>query len=241
MSLFRRIAGAAGKVPYTAAVVVAAGSASRMGGIDKVLAPLGLEPVIVHAVRPFQMSSCIHEIVVVTREDLLVEVSRVLHAAAFDKVKAVVVGGGTRADSVMIGLDSVSKKVKYAAVHDGARPFVTADIIDHTVRAAVTSGAAAPAVPVKDTIKKAEGGIVTETPDRSVLYAVQTPQVFDFDLLRGALVKAKADKIELTDDCAAVEHLGMSVRLTHGSEENIKITTPLDLMLGQIILDGRES
>ena len=106
---------------------------------------------------------------------------------------------------------------------------------------AVTSGAAAPAIAVKDTIKLAEGGIVTQTPDRSKLYAVQTPQTFDFDLLRGALVKAKADKIELTDDCSAVEHLGMSVRLTQGSEENIKITTPLDLMLGQIILDGREN
>jgi 2-C-methyl-D-erythritol 4-phosphate cytidylyltransferase len=220
-------------------VIVAAGMASRMGGVDKVLAPLGLEPVIVHAVRPFQQSECIREIVVVTREDLIVEVSRVLHEAGLDKVTQVVVGGETRTVSVMIGLDCVSKKTKLAAIHDGARPFVTTELIERTVRVAAESGAAAPAVPVKDTIKVAHQGIVTETPDRSTLFAVQTPQVFDFDLLRGAMVKAEADGLTATDDCAIVEHLGMSVRLTEGDEENIKLTTPLDLALAQAIAEGR--
>ncbi len=240
MSLLKSAAGFAGKLPYTAAVVVAAGSASRMGGIDKILAPLGAEPVIVHSVRALQQSACIHEIVVVTREELIVEVSRVLHVAGLDKVSAVVAGGATRSESVMLGLDQVNKKTKYAAIHDGARPFVTVDIIDRTVRAAISSGAAAPAIAVKDTIKTAESGIVTGTPNRSSLFAVQTPQVFDFDLLRGALVKARLDQLELTDDCSAVEHLGMSVRLTVGSEENIKITTPMDLAIGQVILERRE-
>jgi 2-C-methyl-D-erythritol 4-phosphate cytidylyltransferase len=176
---------------------------------------------------------------VVTREDLIVEVSRVLHEAGLDKVTQVVVGGETRTVSVMIGLDCVSKKTKLAAIHDGARPFVTTDLIERTVRAAAESGAAAPAVPVKDTIKVAHQGIVTETPDRSTLFAVQTPQVFDFDLLRGAMVKAEADGLTATDDCAIVEHLGMSVRLTEGDEENIKLTTPLDLALAQAIAEGR--
>lgn len=238
MSLFKRKS-AQENLPYTSAVIVAAGTASRMGGVDKVLAPLGLEPVIVHAVRPFQQSECIREIVVVTREDLIVEVSRVLHEAGLDKVTQVVVGGETRTVSVMIGLDCVSKKTKLAAIHDGARPFVTTELIERTVRVAAESGAAAPAVPVKDTIKVAHQGIVTETPDRSTLFAVQTPQVFDFDLLRGAMVKAEADGLTATDDCAIVEHLGMSVRLTEGDEENIKLTTPLDLALAQAIAEGR--
>ncbi len=240
MSLFRKKADSV-RVPYTSAVIVAAGSASRMEGVDKILAPIGLEPVIVHAARPFQESALIHEIVIVTREDLLVEVSRAVHDAGLDKVKMVVVGGETRTASVSAGLDAVSKKTKLAAIHDGARPFVTTELIDRTVREAGISGAAAPAVPVKDTIKTASRGVVTSTPERSSLFAVQTPQVFDFDLLRGAIVKAQQDRFEATDDCALVEHLGMSVRLTEGAEENLKLTTPLDLAVAQLIFDGREA
>lgn len=236
MGLFRR-KGAPGRVPYTAAVIVAAGSASRMGGIDKILAPIGLESAIARAVRPFQQSACIGEIVVVTREDLLVPVSHALREAGLDKVTAVVRGGATRAQSVSLGLDAVSKKTKLAAIHDGARPFVTEQLIEDAVRAAARYGAAAPAIPVKDTIKRAEGGIVRETPERSALFAVQTPQVFDFDLLRGAIVKAESDGFSATDDCALVEHLGMSAHLTAGSERNIKLTTPLDLALARCIAE----
>ncbi len=238
MALFHRKA-AADQTPYTAAVIVAAGPAARMDGVEKILEPIGLAPAIVHAARAFQDSACIREIIVVTREDLLVEVSRVLHDAALDKVKLVVVGGETRTDSVSAGLDAVSKQTKLAAIHDGARPFVTPALIERTVREAARSGAAAPAVPVKDTIKIASGGIVTGTPERSSLFAVQTPQVFDFDLLRGAIVKAAADGFTATDDCALIEHMGMSVRLTEGDEENIKLTTPLDLAIAQVIAEGR--
>ncbi len=240
MGLFRKKS-APVRVPYTAAVIVAAGSAARMGGVDKILAPIGLEPAIVRAVRPFQNCSCIREIVVVTREDLLVDVSRAMHMAHFDKVTMVVCGGATRAESVSRGLDTVSKKTKLAAIHDGARPFVTEDVIERAVRAAAKFGAAAPAIPVKDTIKRAEGGLVAETPERSALFAVQTPQVFDFDLLRGAIVKAEADGFTATDDCSLVEHMGMSVRLTEGSERNIKLTTPLDLAIAQVLAEEEET
>ena len=215
------------------AVIVAAGSASRMGGIDKVMAPIGGEPMIVHTVRAFQNCDAIRQIVVVTRQDLIVPVSDLCHQ--FDKVQCVMVGGNTRPESVEIGLNALSADMKLVAVQDGARPLVTGAVIDRTVRAAHTYGAAAPAVPVKDTVKVVKGGVVESTPDRSALQAVQTPQVFDADLLRGALTKAKADKAQITDDCSAVELMGMSVKIVEGDERNIKVTTPMDLKIAEIL------
>ncbi len=223
------------KLKYCGAVIVAAGSASRMGGIDKVMAPLGGEPMVARTVRQFQNCDAIREIVIVTRQDLLIPVSDLCHG--FDKVKAVVVGGKSRDESVWMGLNALSDKVKLVAVQDGARPFAGWQLIDRVVRAANSYGAAAPAIAVKDTIKTVKGGIVANTPDRSTLQAVQTPQVFDFDLLRGALQKAKADGAAITDDCSAVERLGMSVKIVEGDERNIKITTPLDLKIAELLLE----
>ena len=223
------------KLKYCGAVIVAAGSASRMGGIDKVMAPIGGEPMIVRTVRQFQNCDAIKEIVVVTRSDLIVPISDLCHG--FDKVKAVVVGGDSRDASVSMGLNTLSEKCKLVAVQDGARPFAHWQLIDRVVRAANSYGAATPAIAVKDTIKVVQGGIVKETPDRSSLRAVQTPQVFDFDLLRGALKKAKLDGLTLTDDCSAVEHMGMSVKIVDGDERNIKITTPMDLKIAELILE----
>ncbi len=221
------------------AVIVAAGTASRMGGIDKVMAPIGLEPMLMKSVRAFAENEFISEIIVVTREDLLPEVARLCQR--YDKVRTVIVGGQTRSESVAIGLSMLAKETELAAIHDGARPLVTQKIITDTVLKAADTGAAAPAIPVKDTIKRAENGVIAETPDRSTLFAVQTPQVFDRDLLAGALYKAGQDGVELTDDCMAVERLGMNVHLTEGSEENIKITTPIDLVLAGAILEGRQT
>ena len=223
------------KLKYCGAVIVAAGSASRMGGIDKVMAPLGGEPMVVRTVRQFQNCDAIREIVIVTRADLLIPISDLCHG--FDKVKAVVVGGNSRDESVWQGLNALSDQVKLVAVQDGARPFADWQLIDRVVRCANSYGAAAPAIPVKDTIKIVKGGIVASTPNRSELQAVQTPQVFDFDLLRGALQKAKADGAAITDDCSAVERLGMSVRIVAGDEKNIKITTPLDLKIAELLLE----
>ena len=220
------------------AVIVAAGNASRMGGIDKVMAQLGNEPMIVKTVRSFQNCDAISEIVVVTRQDLVVEIMNL--CAGFDKVKAVVVGGENRQESVWAGLNTLSSNVKIAAIHDGARPLVTWQVIDRTVRAANTYGAAAPGVPVKDTVKVVHGGVVSVTPDRSTLRAIQTPQVFDYDLLRGALRKALADGADITDDCSAVERMGMSVKIVEGDERNIKITTPMDLKIAHMLLEGME-
>jgi 2-C-methyl-D-erythritol 4-phosphate cytidylyltransferase len=220
---------------YCAAVIVAAGSASRMGGIDKVMASLGGEPMIVRTVRTFQSCDAIREIVIVTREDLLVPIMDLCHG--FDKVRAVIVGGNSRDESVRKGLAALSAKTKLVAVQDGARPLVTWQVIDRAVRAANSYGAAAPAVAVKDTIKVVRGGIVAATPDRSALRAVQTPQVFDIDLLAGALAKAKQDGAAITDDCSAVERLGMSVKIVEGDERNIKVTTPMDLKIAEMLLE----
>ena len=223
------------KLRYCGAVIVAAGNATRMGGIDKAMSELGGMPVIQRSVKAFQECDAIREIVVVTREDLLVKVMGL--CKNYDKVKAVVVGGKDRPESVSNGLNALSDKVKLAAIHDGARPLVSFEVIDRTVRAANSYGAAAPAIPVKDTIKSASGGLVTGTPDRATLRAVQTPQVLDFDLLRGALKQAQKEKLAITDDCSAVEHLGFKIKLVEGDERNIKITTPLDLKVAELFLE----
>ena len=154
-----------------------------------------------------------------------------------DKVQAVVAGGSSRQESVHLGLNALSGKCKLAAIHDGARPLISWQVIDRVVRAANTYGAAAPAIPVKDTIKVVQGGVVKETPDRATLQAVQTPQVFDFDILRGALKKAKQDGAQVTDDCSAVERIGLTVKIVEGEERNLKITTPLDLKIAQLLLE----
>ena len=217
------------------AVIVAAGTASRMGGIDKVMAQLKGEPMILRTVRTFQDCDAISEIVIVTREDLIQTIADL--CAPLNKVKAVVVGGKSRQESVNLGLNALSDKMKLAAVHDGARPLITWQVIDRTVRTANTYGAAAPAIPVKDTIKVVEGYVIKNTPDRSTLRAIQTPQVFDFDLLRGALKKAELDGAQVTDDCSAVERLGMVVKIVEGDERNIKVTTPMDLKIAELLLE----
>ena len=227
--------------PRCAAVVPAAGSSRRMGGQDKILLPLDDIPVLVHTLRALSASERIQEIVVVTREDLIVPVGQLCRDCALDKVTKVLVGGATRADSVLIGVEEVSGRAELIAVHDGARPLVTVEVIDAAIRKAAECGAAAPAVPVKDTVKRALDGVVVETPDRTQLFAVQTPQVFDSDLLLGALRRAVEDGAAITDDCGAVERIGMKVCLTEGSYENIKITTPADMLMAEAILHSRDT
>ena len=217
------------------AVIVAAGSASRMGGIDKVMAPMGGTPMVARTAAAFQNCDAIAEIVIVTRPDLIRPISAL--CAGMDKVRAVVAGGSSRQESVWLGLNALSEGIQLAAIHDGARPLISNLVIDRTVRAANSYGAAAPAVPVKDTIKVVKGGLVENTPERATLQAVQTPQVFDFDLLRGALKQAEEEKAAVTDDCSAVERLGMKVKIVEGDERNLKVTTPMDLKIAEMLLE----
>lgn len=221
-----------------AAIIVAAGTAQRMQGIDKVMAPIDGEPIILRAVRALAESALVNEIVIVTRSDLVQSVKEL--CAAVEKLSAVVAGGATRAESVAIGLDTISPELPFVAIHDGARPLVTVDVIDEAIAAAEEGGAAAPAIPLHDTIKVAQNSVVLDTPDRSTLYAVQTPQVFNTEAIRSALRMALEQGIVLTDDCSAAEAAGMQVILTQGSEENLKVTTPVDLILAEAILCRRE-
>ena len=219
-----------------AAVIVAAGSARRMGGIDKVLAPLGELPVLVHTLYVFQDSPAVDEIVVVTRTDLCAPVNILCREYGIKKTTAVIPGGATRAESVRCGLCAVSGRAELAAIHDGARPFVSQELLERVLIAGAQTGAAAPAVPVKDTIKRAEDGIIQETVDRSTLFAVQTPQVFQADFISAALYDCIQKGVPLTDDCSAAEHLGKQVTLVEGEDSNIKLTTPADLAIGEALL-----
>ena len=222
-------------------VVVAAGSAKRMQGIDKILAPIGGVPVLVRTLRIFQACELISQIVVVTREDLVDPISELCKVELLDKVTAVVVGGAERIDSVRAGLQEVRRDAQLIAIHDGARPFLSRRVLNDVLTQAAKSGAAAPAVPVIDTVKRiGAGSLIEETVDRSCLRAVQTPQVFQADLIRAAIEKALNDHAAVTDDCSAVERLGMKVVLTEGERENIKVTTPFDMVLAEAILASRE-
>ncbi len=223
---------------FCGAVIVAAGNASRMEGIDKALAPLGGEPVILHTIRAFQACPAIGEIVIVTRQDLLEKIADM--AEPFSKVKGVVVGGADRTQSVLCGLQVLSERVQLAAIHDGARPLITSELIVKTVSAADQHGAAAPAIPVKDTIKNVQNHWVLSTSDRNSLRAVQTPQVFYLPDLLTALSQAVSEGAAITDDCSALERMGIPVYLVDGQESNIKITTPMDLRVAQLLWEDRQ-
>lgn len=227
--------------PRCAALVAAAGSSTRMGGINKLLQPLDGIPVLIRTLQALQAAQRVDEIIVATRECDLVEIADLCRTYGISKCKKVIRGGESRAHSVMLAALEASEGTELLAVQDGARPLVTPALIDAVIHAAERCGAAAPAVAVKDTIKEADSsGIVVRTLKRSALRAVQTPQVFSADLLKGALQSALEQQIPITDDCSAVERLGKEVLLIEGEESNLKITTPGDLILAEAILQARE-
>ena len=227
--------------PRCAALVAAAGSSSRMGGVNKLLEPLDGVPVLIRTLTALQQAAQVDEIVIAAREEDLVEISRLCHTYGISKCTKVVRGGESRAHSVLLAALEASGDAELLAVQDGARPLVTPELIDQVITAAARCGAAAPAVPVKDTVKAVrEDGAVERTLERSALRAVQTPQVFEADLLKAALQAALEGGIPVTDDCSAVERLGKVVFLVEGDEENLKITTPVDLILAEAIQQARE-
>lgn len=227
--------------PRCAALVAAAGSSSRMGGVNKLLEPLDGVPVLIRTLTALQQAAQVDKIVIAAREEDLVEISRLCHTYGISKCTKVVRGGESRAHSVLLAALEASGDAELLAVQDGARPLVTPELIDQVITAAARCGAAAPAVPVKDTVKAVrEDGAVERTLERSALRAVQTPQVFEADLLKAALQAALEGGIPVTDDCSAVERLGKVVFLVEGDEENLKITTPVDLILAEAILQARE-
>ena len=238
-SILRRIKRA--NRPRCTALVAAAGVSSRMGGVNKLLEPLDGVPVLVRTLVSFQLAEEVDEIVVAAREEDLVDISRLCHTYGITKCAKVVRGGESRAHSVLLAALEASPESMLLAVQDGARPLVTPELIGRVVSAAARCGAAAPAVAVKDTVKAVRAdGAVERTLDRETLRAVQTPQVFEASLLKAALQSALESGVPVTDDCSAVERLGKVVFLVEGEEENLKITTPVDLILAEAVLKARE-
>ncbi len=226
---------------FCSAVIVAAGSGERMRGINKLFAKLDGVPVLLRSILAFEKSGCIDEIIVSARGEEMAAICELAAKNGVKKLSKVIEGGEKRSDSVYKGLMEVSEKSVLTAIHDGARPLVTERVIESAVLAAARSEAAAPAVRVKDTIKTVSSGKVKDTPDRSLLYAVQTPQVFKTDVIKAALTAAIKSGAELTDDCMALERLGIPVVITEGDYNNIKITTPEDLAVAEAVLRGREA
>ena len=225
----------------TAAVIVAAGAASRMGGIDKQFAAVGGIPVLVRSMLAMQACPSVGEIIVVTREDAIPLVKRMGADFAVTKLKTIVCGGATRQESVQKGVSCISQQCPYVAIHDGARPLVRVEDAEKCIAAARERGAATLGVPVKDTIKQVrQDGIITATPDRSCLWATHSPQVFRLDQYLIATEKAKAAQRDFTDDCQLLEFAGYPVTMVAGSYDNMKITTPEDLAVAEGLLLWRE-
>ncbi|MBQ4128925.1 MAG: 2-C-methyl-D-erythritol 4-phosphate cytidylyltransferase [Ruminococcus sp.] len=226
---------------FTSAIIAASGNSTRMGlSVSKQLIKLNGKETISHTLTAFENSDVIDEIVVVCRECDKEAISAI--AQKFSKVKAVVNGSDTRAQSVKNGVLACSENTKFFAIHDGARPLISESDIKAVVKHAYVSKAATLGTPVTDTIKVVDSeNIISSTPDRALLKAVQTPQVFEKSLYLKAIDYAQENCLNVTDDCSMVEALKEKVSIVIGSAENIKLTTQTDLIFAQAILNSREN
>jgi 2-C-methyl-D-erythritol 4-phosphate cytidylyltransferase len=220
------------------AVIVGAGRGERMGGVDKVFAPLGDRPLLAYSLAAFQASRLVHYIVVVLGEHNLAQGEALIRAGRWRKVVAVVTGGDRRQDSTRRGIAALPP-CDLVAVHDAARPFITTDLIRRGVETAQATGAAVAAMPVKETIKQVDDrGLVVATPPRETLWAAQTPQIARREALEAALASASERGRTFTDEAAALEAIGQPVAVFAGSYANIKVTTPEDLILATALLEA---
>ena len=224
--------------PCISAVILAAGNSTRMGE-DKIRMEIGGIPVLVRTLNVFEKSDVIKEIIVVTGEDKIESTAAVIRDYNLKKVKAVIAGGSTRAESSLAGLCSVDRKIPLAAIHDCARPFVTPELIYKTACAARDFNAAAPALKCTDTLKLKTEDFMFGTIDRDTVCAVQTPQIFQTDIIKGALTYALKNKIAVTDDTSAAALLGFRTKIVEGDSDNIKLTTQDDIFMAEYILKKR--
>ena len=227
------------ETPHCSAVIVAAGSSQRMGS-DKLLHNLGIMPVLARTLLAFQDCDLVDEIVVVTRMEKIMEVAGLCKKYRIEKASKVISGGATRMESALAGVSEVKSRAKLIAIHDGARPLVSVELIERTIRAAAQYKAAVPAVKSVDSLKLVDDkDTVTGSVDREQVLRVQTPQVFEADLIKGALSYAAEKKLPLTDDCSAAELMGIKAHVVPGEEDNIKLTTPRDMLFAAAILKNR--
>ena len=220
----------------TSVVIVCAGNSTRMGGVNKILLPLGERLVIGVTMQAFEKCGSVREIIIVAREDDIPAIKAEAEAAGITKLAACTTGGKTRQESVINGIKCISKESKLVAVHDGARPLVKPEHIEKVIRDASVFGGATLGVPVKDTIKTVDDGLITDTPPRSSLYITQTPQIFKRELYFEGVDFALEHGLDFTDDCQLVEAIGGKVAMTIGDYTNIKITTPEDIKLAEVLL-----
>lgn len=220
------------------AIIVAAGS-SRRTGFDKLFATIAEKPVIAHTIHAFERAPSVDKIIVVARQDRRGEVKKIVGDEQFKKVQSIIAGGEHRQDSVRAGLDSLTATTKYVAVHDAARPLITAEQIKRVFEASRKHGAATLAEPVTDTLKRANDFMATGSVDRHQLYAMQTPQVFERTLIEEAYRMIYEKKMSVTDEVSAVEQLGRHVALVINDDFNFKITYPRDLALTELVLTHR--
>ncbi len=223
----------------TSVVIVCAGNSTRMGGVNKILLPLGERKVIGVTMQAFQACDSVSEIIIVAREDDIPAIQAEAEAAGITKLAACTTGGATRQESVINGIKKISKETQLVAVHDGARPLVKPEHIEKVIKDASVFGGATLGVPVKDTIKAVDGGLIIDTPPRSSLYITQTPQIFKRDLYFEGIDFALEHGLDFTDDCQLVEAIGGKVAMTVGDYTNIKITTPEDIDIAEVLLRQR--
>jgi 2-C-methyl-D-erythritol 4-phosphate cytidylyltransferase len=224
-------------------IIAAAGSSRRMEGRDKLWTPLAGRFTLARTIDVFEASPVIDNIVLVLNPERIDDANSLCQQEGWSKITGVVEGGIRRQDSVRSGLDSLAKLAptpQWVMIHDGARPLVTTDILQAGLIAAQKCDAAIAAVPVKDTIKQVELGWISNTPNRSQLWAIQTPQVFSFPLIHHAYQTVPREQ-EFTDDAALLEHLGKRVAVFEGSYRNIKITTQEDLLIAEALIKGLAS
>lgn len=220
----------------TSAIIVCAGNASRMQGLNKILLPLGKTTVAGYTMIAFQQCERIAEIIIVARPCDHEALRKTAEAANITKLKIITEGGNTRQESVIKGLEQVSKETKLIAIHDGARPLVKPMHIEKVIKDAQVFGGATLGVPVKDTIKIVNDSLITDTPYRPSLYITQTPQVFKKSVYLKAVQFAVDHELDFTDDCQLAEAIGCKVYMTTGDYTNIKITTPEDIEIAQLLL-----
>lgn len=225
---------------FVSVIIPAAGMGRRMNSsINKQFMPLYKKPVLAHTIEKFVKCDNVNEIIVVVREDEINTcIDEVIKPYGLHKVKKIIAGGEERKDSVYNGLKEVCSQCRIILVHDGARPFVTEDHINSSIIGSLNHGACVVGVPVKDTIKIINScNDILDTPNRETLWAVQTPQTFSYNLLIKAHEESTNMGYSATDDSMLVEKLGHTVKMIKGSYDNIKITTPEDLILGERILE----